>query len=156
MFLRLIHSHSRLWPHVENRRLQVGQLEGVSDVDANVLRVGGVLQETVQEKQFAIVFLISHVGVDRHAVVQVKCEGEDRVVDNDHLLAVAIEDDVQVFDEEIVKLDAVRSVKALLEDRVLRVDEVQDLVSVVLLTCGENDNLVPLAELFEHILNVWS
>lgn len=149
-------SHSCLRSHVENRRLNVGKLEGVSDVHANVVRVYSVFQETVKEAQLTVVFLVAHVRVDRDAVVEVEGERQDRVVNDAHLLTLAVKDDVQVLDEEVVQLDAVLPVQTLLEDRVLRVNVVQDLVSVLLLACCEHNDFVPLAQFFKNILNEWS
>ena len=70
--------------------------------------------------------------------------------------ALAIQNDVKILNVEVLDLDAVLAVQALLEDAVGRVDVVQDMVSILLLASCEDNYLVPLCQLFEHILSVRS
>ena len=70
--------------------------------------------------------------------------------------ALAIQNDVKILNVEVLDLDAVLAVQALLEDAVGRVDVVQDVVSILLLASCEDNYLVPLCQLFEHILSVRS
>ena len=69
---------------------------------------------------------------------------------------LAIQNDVKILNVEVLDLDAVLAVQALLEDAVGRVDVVQDVVSILLLASCEDNYLVPLCQLFEHILSVRS
>ena len=69
---------------------------------------------------------------------------------------LAIQNDVKILYVEVLDLDAVLAVQALLEDAVGRVDVVQDVVSILLLASCEDNYLVPLCQLFEHILSVRS
>ena len=69
---------------------------------------------------------------------------------------LAIQNDVKILYVEVLDLDAVLAVQALLEDAVGRVDVVQDVVSILLLASCEDNYLVPLCQLLEHILSVWS
>ena len=126
----------------------MGQFEGFADVDPDVRRCGGVLEEGVEEQQFLVVLLVADVGVDGHAIIQVKGEGEDRVVHDAHVVAVTVENDVQVLDVKLLQLDAVLAVQPLLEDLVVPVDVVQDLVSVLLFARREHDDFVPLSKPF--------
>ena len=70
------------------------------------------------------------------------------------MLSLTIKDDIEVLDVEVVDLDAVLSIKTLLEDGSVVVDVVQDVVSVFLLSSGEDDYLIPLGQLFEYILHI--
>ena len=72
------------------------------------------------------------------------------------MLALPVKDDVQVLDVEVFELDTVLPVKALLEDCSVGVDVIEDVVSIFLLACGKDDDLVPLGQLFEYVLNVWA
>ena len=69
---------------------------------------------------------------------------------------LAIQNDVKILNVEVLDLDAVLAVQALLEDAVGRVDVVQDVVSILLLASCEDNYLVPLCQLLEHILSVRS
>ena len=83
-------------------------------------------------------------------------KGQNWIVDDDHTLKVAVENDVQVFDVEVIQLDTVLPVEPLLEYRVVWIDVVKDLVCILLLSCSEHHQFVPLLQFFQNILHVWS
>ena len=60
------------------------------------------------------------------------------------MLTLPVKDDVQVLDVEVFELDTVLPIQALLEDCSVGVDVIEDIVSVVLLTCGKNNDFVEL------------
>ena len=72
------------------------------------------------------------------------------------MLSVSIQNNVQILDVEVLQLDAVLPVESLLKQRVVSVDVVKNLVSVLLLTCRENYDFVPLDKFFEDILHIWA
>lgn len=71
-------------------------------------------------------------------------EGQNWIVDNDHTLKVAVKNDVQVFDVEVIQLDTVLPIKPLLEYRVVWIDVVEDLVCILLLSSSKDNQFVPL------------
>ena len=134
----------------------MSELERLADVDTNVFRLCSFFEETVEKEELFIVFFIANVGVDRHAVVEVEGKWQDWIVDDAHVGTLAIQNDVKILYVEVLDLDAVLAVQALLEDAVGRVDVVQDVVSILLLASCEDNYLVPLYQLLEHILSVRS
>ena len=83
-------------------------------------------------------------------------KGQNWIVDDDHTLEFAVENDVQVFDVEVIQLDAVLPVESLFEYRVVWIDVVEDLVCVLLLSSSEDYQFVPLLQFFQNILHVRS
>ena len=71
-------------------------------------------------------------------------KGQNWIVDNDHTLKVAVKNDVQVFDVEVIQLDTVLPIKPLLEYRVVWIDVVEDLVCILLLSSSKDNQFVPL------------
>ena len=72
------------------------------------------------------------------------------------MFPVAIENDVQILDVEVLQLDAVLPVESLFEQSVVPIDVVQNLVGVLLLTRCENYDFIPLNQFFEDILDIWA
>lgn len=83
-------------------------------------------------------------------------KGQNWIVDNDYTLKFAVENDVQVFDVEVIQLDTVLPIKPLLEYRVVWIDVVEDLVCILLLSSSEDNQFVPLLQFFQNILHVRS
>ena len=132
----------------------MGKFEGITDVDTYVRSRRCLLKETIQIEELAIILLVTDVRVDRHSIVEVESKRQNRVIDDTHVLSIAIQNDIQILDEKIVHLDAVLPIETLFEDRISSIDVVENVISVLLFTCSENNNFVILSEFFKHILNV--
>ena len=122
--------------------LQVGQFKGILDVLAYVSALGAFLKEGEEEKKLFVVSFSAHVGVDWDTVVEVEGETHDGVVYNNHIFAVTVTDDIEVFNVELVDLDAVLSVEALGEHLSVFIDVVHDVIGILLLACSEHNDLI--------------
>lgn len=72
------------------------------------------------------------------------------------MLSVPVQNNVQILDVEVLQLDAVLPVEPLLKQRVVAIDVVQNLVRILLLSCRENYDFIPLNQFFEDVLHVWA
>lgn len=127
---------------------QVLEVEGVLAGFANVVLEEAFLEEGNHVQQVFVFFFCAHVGVYGHSVGQVKGERQNGVVNNDHVGLLAVQNDVQVFDEELVYFHAFCTVHASFEQGLFWVNFVQDGVGVVLHTCGPDHDFVKLRQLF--------
>ena len=109
---------------------------------AHIFRRVNLLQIAHHIHQLSVVFL-AHKGLDRDPIAHLKCERNDRVVYNNNVFHLSV-----CYHSEVLYVHASRSLHAVLpvqsvfDNRSVFVNKVQDLISIVLLTCSENDNLI--------------
>lgn len=100
------------------------------------------LQECNHVKQLFIV-PPTHKRFYRHPIGQVERERNDRIVHNYELFYLTVLNDLEVFHVDAGGgLDAVVTVKSVLDDLSVNVDEVQDCICVVLFTSCEHADFV--------------
>jgi len=91
-------------------------------------------------------FLVSgviEVRDDRDAVVELEAKGVYRVVHQNHVLKIPILDDSEVFDENaFFRLKAVLAIHPEIDECSFWVDQVDDSVSILLITGSEDADLV--------------
>jgi len=107
-------------------------------MDARFLKAVEIVPQMLQ-------FLILSVIVerqDRYAVVDVEGKAQSTIVHDDHVFQISIFNDSQIFDEAILCLNAVLSVKSTRKYLIIRVYMVQNGVSIQLITCCEGHDLV--------------
>ena len=139
---------------VDDRRLQVSQFEWIADIDSNIWGVYSLLQETEKEEQLAVVLFVANVRVYGNSIIKIKCEWENGVVYNQHMLSFAVKNDVQILNIKVLQLDTVLAVQSLLEQSFVGVNVVKNLIGILLLPCRENNDFVPLDQLLQNILHV--
>ena len=70
------------------------------------------------------------------------------------MLSITIQNDVQVLDIKLLKLDAVLAVEALLKESIIAIDVIENLVCIFLFACRENYKFIPLNKFLQNILHV--
>lgn len=136
--------------------LQFAELEGFSVLSPNVLNLSQAFQ-VVHQVQHLFVFLVGVEWNDGDAVVNLKGEGEDWVVDNDQVTEVSVSEYPKVFHVvAFLGLHAVVAVETVLEELVLRVEVVQDGICIGLVWCSEDYDLEIVLRLLEAFVDVWS
>ena len=112
------------------------------------------LQIGHHEQQF-IVILFSQERLDWDTAREVKGERDDRIVNNTHIIDVTVGNDAKILDiDAVLGLYAVLTIQAMFNDVTILIDEVQNCVSVVLLTGSENTYLVHSTQITERFFQV--
>ena len=77
-------------------------------MDARFLKAVEIVPQMLQ----FLILLVVVEGQDRYTVVDVEGEAQSTIVDDDHVFQIAIFNYSQIFDETILRLNAVLSVKS--------------------------------------------
>ena len=96
-----------LWSLVSDGRLEVAELERFANVHSNVFRLCTFLQKGVQEEELLVILLSAYERVNRDSVVEIEGEGHDRIIHDNHVRNLSIDDNIEVLDVKFLNLDAV-------------------------------------------------
>ena len=141
--------------------LQIGvsvraQLERSRYVLPDIVAMAQCSQQVCQMLQLLILWIVV-VRNDGDPIVELEAEGVDRVVDEDQVLERSVADDSEVFDEDaFLGLEAVLSIESELDERLVRVDQVDDRVSILAVACCEYTHLVLRSALSQTLSQVGS
>ena len=72
----------------------MGQFERVANVNTHVWSLSCLFKEAIKEEELTIILLITDVRVDGHTIIEVKRKRKNGVVDDAHVLSIAIQDDI--------------------------------------------------------------
>ena len=115
---------------------------------SHIILIESFFQEWYKEQQLFVFSLIAYKGIDRNSIIQVEAEGENGVVNDNHVFLVPVKEDVQILDEELLQLNAILPVESLLKDSPFRIDMIENVVSIVLAASSEHYNFVELGHPF--------
>ena len=92
---------------------------------------------------------------DRDSIVNLQAETVEQIIDDHHILEIAVLDDPEILDEEpILGLHAVLSGEHVGDVLVLWINVIDDGICIVLGRGREDDDLVDLANIQEELLQV--
>lgn len=112
-------------------------------------------QDVLSQVDKLLVVWIVEIRDNRHSIIQLEPEGEDRVVDEDDVLELAVPNDSQIFDKyAFISLEAVIPIQPEVNQRTIRIDQVDNSISIFLVACSENADLIPLSTLSEALSDV--
>lgn len=112
-------------------------------MDSGLLKAVEVVPQMLQ----LLILTVVVEGQDRYAIVDVEGKAQGTIVDDHHVFQVMILYDSQIFDEAILRLNAVLSVKSIGEYFIFGVYMVQDGISIELVTGSEGYELVRILEI---------
>ena len=89
-----------------------------------------------------ITFVVNKLK-NRDSVVDLEAKAVEEIIDDDHVLEVTVLDNPEVLDEEsVLRLHAVLPRQDVADVLILRIDVIDNRVSIVLRRCRENNDLI--------------
>ena len=113
---------------------------------ANICERKQLLEVRNHEEQLFII-LVAQEGFDWYAVCKVEGKWDNWIVNNDHIFDVSVRNYRQIFHiYALLGPNAILPVEAMLDQATLRVNKVENGISVVLFTSCENTYFVHRAK----------
>lgn len=131
---------------------QIFQAEGLSYVISMVRVAVNLLQECHHKEEF-LILLLPHVSFYRDAIIHLVGKRYDRVVNYYYIFQITISYDSQIFNVyPMDRVDAMLSVKSMLDDLPVWINKVQGCISIILCTsCKYADLVILCKEIQSHI-----